>query len=573
MMKRYLILALLFVFSMSAYGQSTEPVPVRISKEKANINGAIFYVHKVQPKQTVFSICKAYGVTTEELLNNNSTLKDGLKAGSIIFIPVTKQSIENTAAEAAANVAAADTVSAIDDKADKTEQSPDYKEHKVKWYETLNSIAKKYNVSVEDIVLFNKLSKASVETRQIIKIPLNTAKETEIVPEQKEVISEEDQSRTIVENYVERPMDEADALAKMEHLKSIDHFSERNPVRISIILPFNAQSTTPSSNYLDFYSGALLAVNQMKKDGLNISLNVIDLANHSWIGEIFQGNMLSGSNLVIGPVESRDIPEFANYCKLHKIPFVSPMDHKAEYIVENNRYFFQVPASVQTQLAHLIGNIKVDSHEKLTIMYNASGEEDSYVNNIKGILDNNHTPYNEIKYNILRGREITDSLKRVMSTNVRHKVIIASEDEAFASDAVRNMKVLSLSQVPITLYGSNKIRNYESIDAEFFNDLNMHTSAAYFVDYSSEETVKFLSRYRALFNTEPSPFAFQGYDILTYFLNALMDFGGNFIDYVTYYKMNLLQSNIQFVQIDGGGFVNKGIKEIEYLPDYSISVR
>ena len=93
-MKRLLFLLFLLTVSPALFAQGYESPEVVVSVEKANIAGKTFYVHKVLPKQTVYSICKAYGVTEKELLDANPDLKDGLKAGSILFVPFSQAAKE-----------------------------------------------------------------------------------------------------------------------------------------------------------------------------------------------------------------------------------------------------------------------------------------------------------------------------------------------------------------------------------------------------------------------------------------------------------------------------------------------
>ncbi len=48
-------------------------------------------MHKVERKETIFSICQEYGITQEDLLALNPELKNGkLKKGMFIFIPYPK---------------------------------------------------------------------------------------------------------------------------------------------------------------------------------------------------------------------------------------------------------------------------------------------------------------------------------------------------------------------------------------------------------------------------------------------------------------------------------------------------
>ena len=68
--------------------QGYVPTPVTISTEKVKVDGKVCYSHVVLERQKQYSICKAYGVTQEDLYKYNPGLKEnGLKKNSIIIIP------------------------------------------------------------------------------------------------------------------------------------------------------------------------------------------------------------------------------------------------------------------------------------------------------------------------------------------------------------------------------------------------------------------------------------------------------------------------------------------------------
>ena len=62
--------------------------PVKISKEKVSIDGVPYYIHIVKKGQTLYSISKAYHVSTETLLKENRSAVYGLSEGDPLKIPV-----------------------------------------------------------------------------------------------------------------------------------------------------------------------------------------------------------------------------------------------------------------------------------------------------------------------------------------------------------------------------------------------------------------------------------------------------------------------------------------------------
>ena len=72
--------------------------------------------------------------------------------------------------------------------------------------------------------------------------------------------------------------------------------------------------------------------------------------------------------------------------------------------------------------------------------------------------------------------------------------------------------------------------NFDNIETEYFMELKTHYISPYFVDYSRENVISFLQRFREKYQIEPTlkNFAFQGYDITYYFLSSLCEKGTAF---------------------------------------------
>lgn len=348
-------------------------------------------------------------------------------------------------------------------------------------------------------------------------------------------------------------------------------------VKVALILPFNTESGTPSVNYLDFYAGALLAVENQQNAGVNVRLTVLDLPDLNEDDSALDDNLFH-NDVIIGPVRAGEMYLIQRICKIFRTPFVSPLDPAAEDLASDNPYFFQIPTSPYRQAANLVARLKAEGEGPVTLFCNPiSPEEEQLETRYEVALTEAGVPFRKISYEVLRGRLITEELRAQMNPGeeiLPQRVLIASEDEAFASDVVRNMNLLSsLYGIPVTLYATNRLRSFETIDADNLYKLGLRVSTPYYVDYTNEETCNFILKYRALYNTEPSQYAFQGYDILTYFIATLNDLGSAFLDFVEYYPMDLLQNSIRFVRTnEEGGYVNVHTRDIEYRPDNTVKV-
>lgn len=342
----------------------------------------------------------------------------------------------------------------------------------------------------------------------------------------------------------------------------------KKPVRMALVLPFNSAGD-PSRDCMDFYCGALMAVEDKKNEGASIELKVIDFTGLA-LNESFQ-NELEGCDAVVGPFAAADLKKVQPFCQEAGAALISPLDQKAASLAVEDPRFFQVATSHKDQIVNLVGTIDMDSPFSVKVLYKNTTEQ--FTKDIFSVLDSLGIKYKPISYNVQRGRSITDSLKRAMTSTVTQHVIIASEDEAFASDAARNLNLLKTS-TPLYVYCSNKLRNFETIDAEVLYKLGIRFSTGYYTDYHNSMTQEFVLKYRALYNAEPSQYAISGYDIFYFFISAFNDLGKSFYEFVPYYTLNLIQSNILFRKAsEDGGYVNSRTRDVEFHPDYSVEVR
>jgi len=342
----------------------------------------------------------------------------------------------------------------------------------------------------------------------------------------------------------------------------------KKAVKIALVLPFNSAGD-PSRDCMDFYCGALMAVDEKKSEGASVDLKVIDFSGLA-LNESFQ-NQLEGVDAVIGPFAAADLKKVQPFCQKAGAALISPLDQKAAALAADDPRFFQVATSHRDQITNLLEGIDTDAPFSVKVLYKSTSEQ--FTKDIFATLDSLNIKYKAVSYNVQRGRTITDSLKRVMTSSVAQHVIIASEDEAFASDAARNLYLLKNS-IPLHVYGSNKLRNFETIDADVLYKLGLQFSTSYYTDYHNTMSQSFVLKYRALYNAEPSQFAISGYDIFYFFISALNDLGRSFYEFVPYYTLNLIQSNILFRKInEESGYVNTRTRDVKFLPDYSEEVR
>lgn len=556
-----MILALCSTMLQTAWAQDYVAAPVSVSKDKVRRDGKVFYSHVVLEKQTLFSISKAYNVSVEDIYRYNPSVREnGLRKNDILNIPV----VETTEQQSAVVEVADKTEAAVPVAQANVPTGQDYRKHTVKWFEDMASIASKYGVSEDAIIKANGLKDRKLKNKQVIIIPsAEPVREVFVKPETKDetpVESAEDNVQMDEDSNIEQDPD----TLLLEYWASL---IKRN-INATLILPFKADGTNSNKNNMDFYSGVLLAAKELSDSDIDLHLNVHDIAVGTSGIDTFK---LKGSDLIIGPIAPNDITKIYDLTG-GVCPIISPLDQRSEQLTTKYKNLVQVPSSQLAQFNDIAKWIGEDLQEgdKVIVISEKEARQNDAGRILRTIMDRSRIEYTPFAYSILEGRDIQETLEAVLTAEGVNRVVIASESEAFVNDAVRNLNLVVHNMFPVVLYAPSKIRSFETIEVENFHNTQLHASLTYNIDYDDPKVQIFIRRYRAMFGTEPTQFAYQGYDITRYFVNMVAKYQDDWMSYLIKEDSEMLQSSFEFRNNGHGSYINNGIRRIVYGNDYSI---
>jgi LysM repeat protein len=117
-----------------------------------NKDGKEIVIHKLEAKETYYSLGRLYNVNPKDIISFNSNKR--LKTGEVVKVPTNRAfSIQPAIQAAPAN------------------DDPEYTEYKVGAGETLYTVAKRFQVSVDYISEYNQLKGNIIKPGQLLKIP------------------------------------------------------------------------------------------------------------------------------------------------------------------------------------------------------------------------------------------------------------------------------------------------------------------------------------------------------------------------------------------------------------------
>jgi len=626
-------------------------VPVKRSINKVIIEGKVYYIHQVTPGQTIYSISKAYDISENEIIRENPGAEKILSAGQVLKIPVISvRSPDMSYQQPGTNepvyrkhiIKEGETIYSLSKKynvpvqelekanpslvitdipvglvinipvVSQPDLQVDFIYHRVRRKETIYGICKRYDITEEELIMYNPELKESLpRTGQHLRIPKSMPKE---------IIYPEDEI-TAVGDSISVPLIDADSLNKMlvynYYLDSLPPISGRS-LNIAYLIPFNYNPETSdpvieneelndinkrfqlkaeinqdilpeSKDFLEFIGGALLVIDKLRKQGVSVNIFVFDTKrNTQRVREIISSNQFNKMDLIIGPFFSFNVKIVSEYSLQHRIPVISPFYDNLE-LTSVNPYLFQICPSYSTEY-NLLANYLITNGKGRNIIL--IQQRDSIQNIKKDYLrskiieeiklsgNDDSIEFKELIFDNADKINFTDELANCLSKTKENLVMINEIDEVVVKPIITQLYFLPKIYT-VKLFGLASWMTFQSVDYSYFHKLGLSFFTSYYFSYDSADIKNFLKAYTEEFYAEPEgytkkgcSYALAGHDISNYFLNLINKYGRRFITHLDADINGQLFDNFQFERINhSGGYENRSLMMMTFSPDLNIAAQ
>ena len=430
--------------------------------------------------------------------------------------------------------------------------------HEVDRKETLFSISQKYNINVNDILELNpKLKNSRLRRRSTILIPVFNSIQ--------DVIKIEKDSIEISYN-----------ISKLDSIYSKKR-KKNNQLNLSVLLPFRSatinydsinevESLFEDRNLytiaLDFYSGILYAVEDLKKLDILVELNVFDTENSvNKILEISNNTKILNSDLIIGPLIPRNFETLSNLEFLESIPKVFPLSTIPVKIIKGVVQAVTPRILLRERMLDYL-NKKIDREENIVIIADSLNED--IEDKLTKIFPNSIKIKPEFEGYILP--ELLDSL---LVDSLPNKVIIESEIFTLISSVISQLNSQITSERDVRLYTTYRGNQYDdsSINIKDLGNLGF-TYTSISKKINNDSISKFESNYINLFGSFPNKDIIRGYDVTKdILLRVLID--NNINKTVKYDEQAYTESKFLYKIDSLGGLYNSSMYILKHK-DYDL---
>ncbi len=591
---------------------STVVIAMAVTKSQVvvYIDGQRYYIHTVESKETIYSIAKTYGVS-EKVITELNTAE--LKAGQNIKIPYdfTKEEEKPKSLWASKR---------------------SFTKHKVERGETLYSISRKYEISIDTIIednptidpialptgyklLIRKDMKGKSSNEEIeaewsdYQADLNLTSESDgyryhIVQRGETLYSLSKQSGLTEAEFiklnsisgglkagsmVKMPIDSSELAAEEQEeiqeqeeifdvkLRSLRHGEK---LKVALLLPLSSNGSV-QRQFGDFYRGFQEGLEVVKsKWNRDIELTVYNTERSvDSVANIVASHEFQGTNLIVGPVYEELLPAVLKYAERNNVPVVSPLASLKE---SRSGVLFQLAPPTNSRLEKV--KSMVDNTKHITFIYTQSTDL-AFEKSVLEIMGDR--PYDSHQYvyehpttvaqKLANNRESAGDLSKFINNDKSNTIVILASNE---TDVDRILSALSSAQINIVarggkspvyqVLGNSEWSKYKNIDRTIFFKNNVVMLSSYHAKRDNVEVRRFDSKYIEKYNAMPSLYTYRGFD-------AAMIFGEGVYSDMDYSlegrTFTPLHSPYRFTTDQSTGVhTNKEWIKVNYNNDYTITI-
>lgn len=406
--------------------------------------------------------------------------------------------------------------------------------HKVKKRETIFGIARDYNITIEDLIGAN--------------------------PEMQQPGYELKKGSTINIPFPKQNTQQPAEAAPVAPIKtSLD---------IGVMLPLH-NVDGDGRRMIEYYRGLLMAVEKLKADGISINVRAWNVAQTDDINTTLIQQGADKSDIIFGPLYSKQVKALGDFCKKNKIRMVIPFSINGDE-VERNEFIYQVyqPAETfnQKSVTSFIDRFS-NCHPVIIDCNDSTSNKGTFTYALRKKLEERG-----IQYSITNLRSSIEMFEKAFSTTKRNVIILNTGRSPELTQTMHKLDAL-LAHSPgymISMFGYTEWQMYEKYNQNqtYFHKYDVYIPSSYFFNEQSGYIQSFQNAYKSKFGVDMMNalphFALTGYDQGVFFIGGVYKFKGQFYGARNQIYNTSLQTPYHFSKTPNGGFRNDAYLLVHY---------
>ena len=443
--------------------------------DNANEDGQF---HIIESKESKYGISKKYGISIEELERLNPIIASEFPIGYKLVISENKINQNSISSSESTSVSALKTESV-------KPATNNSEEHIVLLKETLYSIASTYNMTVDELILLNPELKNGLKAGMKLRFTILNSKEK----------------------------------GKKQKINLSNTIKVTNTKKLAILLPFNlidiendslpsiqpnVKKTKLLNMALDFYSGALMAIDSAKVLDLDIVIKILDsqeTKTTSNVGKSIAENDLQNMDAIIGPFYQANVETLAQLLSNTKTPVISPLSK--ELGVNFPNLYQSTPTSDFLRNA-IFDYIKSKRGNVIAIIDNNQ--------TLKNYIYDNEPSFSLAGFNEDGIFEAESFISKFDKNKINYVVLDSENKTIIDAVGIAMLAAQNEYQVQLVILGQNDNSNFNDASLKRLAKLKPLFPSLTKPNYT-KEAINFVRKYKIKYKVNPNKYAIRGFDV------------------------------------------------------------
>jgi len=429
-------------------------------------------------------------------------------------------------------------------------QSPTIRsQHKVEKSETVFGIAKRYGITIEELIAVNpEMKQQGYELKRgdTLNIPYSKKEPPKPTP-------------TVTKPEV-TPQPSTTEVVGLKN------------VRVGVMLPLH-DNDGDGKRMVEYYRGLLLGCERVKKDGITVDLHAWNVPKDADITKTLQEKDAANLDMIIGPLYTTQVKALADFCQEHNIMMVIPFSISGND-VENYSNIYQVYQPQDEFDTQTIRNF-IQWFNKYNVVIVDCGDASSTKGSFTRQLRDELGKYG-MKYSLTSLQTADKDFAKAFSLSQQNVVVINTERSPSLNTTLAKLNILTQnnSDLNISLFGYKEWLMYTQVYQDYYFKYDAYIPSYFYYNPLSPDTKWVERNYHNTFQLDMNPdnlprFALTGFDHACFFIGGLSQFGKNFTGGKGQATYKPVQSPLKFRQA-GKGHKNMNFMFVHYKTDRTI---
>lgn len=429
--------------------------------------------------------------------------------------------------------------------------------YRVKSQDTMYGIAKKYNITIDELLHANPIMQTS---GYVLK-----KGDQLVIP----VASGAQPAKT---SQPASPAAKTVAAAKQPAATAKQPAVGTGCVNVGVMLPLH-NSDGDGQRMVEYYRGILMACDSLKANGINTVVHAWNVPVDADVQKTLADENARKCDVIFGPLYTKQVKQMGDFCRNNSIKLVIPFSISGDDVASNGQ-IMQVYQSQQQQRDAAVRAFVERFRGSHAVIVDCADAEST------------------------KGAFTAALRKRLAEEGIECSVTsLKSSDEQFAkafSLAKQNVVVLNTSRSPqlnstfvklnalkaanhnvrVALFGYTEWLMYTKVYDDYFFRYEAYIPTTFYYNRLASKTIGLERSYRNWFKSdmrEALPrFAITGYDHAQFFIRGIHKYGRDFVGVKQQNTYAPLQTPLKFRYVKGGGMQNAAFMLVHYKPNRTI---